>query len=174
MGWKTKLPAIFPVNAGNTMNATSILPIFCCMNCFAKLEAIFAPFHRCLLDFISVCSLFSSKSNYFNKIWTSILETLSAKQIFVSKIARLLRCEKTKQMFGVPVLGCLDGIYLSSTTPLPPTPGMCGVNLIEIIKFTLKKKSCQECCQWPYLWILDLFLGSEKSIVFTFTHVPHD
>ena len=99
MGWKTKLPAIFPVNAGNTMNATSILPIFCCMNCFAKLEAIFAPFHRCLLDFISVCSLFSSKSNYFNKIWTSILETLSAKQIFVSKIARLLRCEKTKQMF---------------------------------------------------------------------------
>ena len=39
-------------------------------------------------------------------------------------------------MFGAPVLGCLDGIYLSSTTPLPPTPGMCGVNLIEIIKFT--------------------------------------
>ena len=136
MGWEPKLPAVFPVNAGNAMNATSTLPIFCCMNYFAKLEAIFAPFHRCLLDFGRVCSLFSSKSNYFNKIWISILETLSAKQIFVSKIARLLRCEETKQMFGAPVLGCLDGIYLSSTTPLPPTPGMCGVNRIEIIKFT--------------------------------------
>ena len=94
-----------------------------------------------------------------------------AKQIFVSKIARLLRCEKTKQMFGVPVLGCLDGIYLSSTThPRPRPQGMCGVNLNEIIKFTLFL-FCQEYCQSPYLWILDLFLGSEKSSVFTFTYV---
>lgn len=95
----------------------------------------------------TVCS--AQKATYLNRIWTSIWKHLSAKEIFVSKIARLLRCEKTKQMFGVPVLGCLDGIYLSSTThPCPRPQGMCGVDLNEIIKFTLFL-FCQEYCQSP-------------------------
>lgn len=125
MGWKTRLPAVFPVNAGTLWMPHLYYLYFAAWTVLQN----FRPYLLLSIDAwwtsegFAVCCLFSSKSNYFNKIWTSILETLSAKQMFVSKIARLLRCEKTKQMFGVPLLGCLDGIYLSSTTPLPLTPG---------------------------------------------------